>query len=256
MKYFIRTIFLLGLLLITSLCSKGQNAASDSLARGNQLYGDGNFAEAMNTYERIHQSGQESAELYFNLGNAYYKAGYPSKAILNYERAKLLNPKDEDVRYNLEMAQSHVVDKIEPLPELFFVAWRNAVIDMQTVDQWGFQSLLFFVLFLVLFGLFLFAKAGRTRKIAFWFGLVAIVVSAFSFSFASTQKRKLTHRDTAIIMARSVTVKGSPSQTGTELFIIHEGLKVSITDSLGGWIEIRLADGNEGWVTDEVLERI
>jgi SH3-like domain-containing protein len=85
---------------------------------------------------------------------------------------------------------------------------------------------------------------------------LSLTWSVFTFSFASSQKSKLTHRNTAIITAPTVTVKGSPSETGTELFIIHEGLKVKLTDSLGAWKEIQLADGNKGWVQDSTMVRI
>ena len=65
----------------------------------------------------------------------------------------------------------------------------------------------------------------------------------------------LNHRD-AIIMSGVVSVKGSPDKSGTELFQLHEGTKVSIKSTLGSWTEIKLGNGNIGWVEQENIERI
>ena len=68
--------------------------------------------------------------------------------------------------------------------------------------------------------------------------------------------KKLLGHNSAVITERTVRVKGSPSETGTELFIIHEGLTVQVTDQLGDWIEVRLPDGNKGWVKESMMMRI
>ena len=70
------------------------------------------------------------------------------------------------------------------------------------------------------------------------------------------QYRRITERDYAIVLTPSVTVKGAPDNSGTSLFVIHEGLKVKIIESLGEWVNIRLEDGNEGWVAKRDIERI
>ena len=46
-------------------------------------------------------------------------------------------------------------------------------------------------------------------------------------------------------------------QSGTSLFILHEGRKVSIKDdSMKEWKEIRLEDGKVGWVPASAIEAI
>jgi SH3-like domain-containing protein len=82
------------------------------------------------------------------------------------------------------------------------------------------------------------------------------VFTIFSYTFAAKQKSRLVNHTYAIVMQPTVTVKSSPSETGTNLFVVHEGLKVRITDKLGDWVEIRLADGNKGWLLTESVERI
>jgi len=91
------------------------------MKQANELYTSGNFKEAAQRYEAIIGQGYTSAEVYYNLGNAYFKMKDIPAAILNYERANLLSPKDEDIQFNLDLARTYVVDKIEPLPEFMLV---------------------------------------------------------------------------------------------------------------------------------------
>ncbi len=239
------------------LAATAQPAAlKDSLARGNQRYTSGKYAAAIQTYEAIAAKGFESFELYYNLGNALYKSNNITFAILNYERALKLNPTSEDARFNLEMAKKQVVDNIDLLPEPGFLRWWHELINSKPADSWGTHSLVSFFLFLLLFALFLFATTIRNKQFTFWLAVFTLSYSLLTFSFGSAQRSKLVKHNSGVITERSVRMKGSPSETGTELFILHEGLSVQITDKLGDWIEIRLADGNKGWVKESALIRI
>lgn len=250
--------YILSVIIVSApLFSNGQSAAiRDSLAQANAHYTAGQFGKAATSYEGILAKGYESKELYYNLGNALYKSNNITYAILNYERALKLAPNDEDVIYNLEMAKAQVVDNIPTLPEPGFLRWWRDMIATRTTDNWALRSTISFLVFLTLLGIFLLTRVSRIKKLTFWFGLLFLTYSAFTFSFASTQKARLTGHDSAVITERSVRVKGSPSESGTELFIIHEGLTVKITDQLGEWIEIRIADGNKGWVKETAMVKI
>lgn len=229
---------------------------SDSLKKANERYVENEFAQAIAVYENLLSNGYESAALYFNLGNAYYKNGELTRAILNYERAKLIAPNDEDIRYNLELSNQLVVDKIEPLPKPFYLEWRESVINLYNTDKWAKISLSAFVLMLICVLAYFFSSIISLRKTAFGLAIFLLIFSAFSYSFATKQKAKLVNRTHAIIFSPTVTVKASPDVSGTDLFVIHEGLKVRITNQLNNWTEIRLEDGNSGWVQNSVLEKI
>jgi tetratricopeptide (TPR) repeat protein len=257
MKTFIQRYLLILLCLCSGLFVNGQTAAlQDSLVKGNQQYSSGKYAEAAKTYESIAAKGFESFELYYNLGNALYKSNNITFAIINYERALKLSPTSEDARFNLEMAKRQVVDNIDLLPEPGFIRWWHELINSRPADSWGTQSLVGFFLFLTFFALFLFATTIRNKQLAFWLAVTALTYSLLTFSFGSAQRSKFVHHNSGVITERSVRMKGSPSESGTELFILHEGLSVQITDKLGDWIEIRLADGNKGWIKESALIRI
>lgn len=231
-------------------------AQQDLLKKANELYTKEQFKEAIDVYEQILMTSLESSEVYYNLGNAYFKTNQFPKAILNYERAKLLSPDDEDINFNLQVANQRVVDAIQELPGIFITRWWNSLINSQTTDTWAIMSIVAFVVFLVLAGLYFFAHSGALRRIAFWSAWVLFGFSMLTWSFAATQKSRLVDHNYAIVMTPTVTVKSSPSEKGTNLFVVHEGLKVKITDKLGDWLEVKLADGNKGWLEAESIERI
>jgi hypothetical protein len=168
----------------------------------------------------------------------------------------LLAPDDEDIAFNLQVANQHVVDSIQELPGIFIVRWWASLVNSQTTDSWAIISIISFIVFLGMLGFYFFARASEVKRITFWAGSFLILISIFSWSFAAQQKSRLVNHSSAIVMQPTVTVKSSPSEKGTNLFVIHEGLKVKITDKLGDWVEIRLADGNKGWLLTESIERI
>lgn len=231
-------------------------AQNDLIQKANEHYTKEEFQKAIDGYNQILMAGIESPEVYFNLGNAYYKTKQYTLSILNYERAKLLAPDDQDIEFNLQVANQKVVDSIQELPGIFIVRWWNAIVNSQTTDTWAVISIICFVVFLTMMGFYFFAKTSEVKRITFWSGCFLILFTIFSWSFAAKQKSRLVNHSYAIVMQPTVTVKSSPSEKGTNLFVIHEGLKVRITDKLGDWVEISLSDGNKGWLLTESIERI
>jgi tetratricopeptide (TPR) repeat protein len=247
-------LFLVGIL--SFLLISAQDSIQVIWEQANAYYTTEEYQKAVSAYEQILTSGQESARLYFNLGNAYYKTGDINNAILNYERAKLLAPQDPDINFNLNLANQFVVTEIEALPQPFFVRWHNRVINMYPADIWAGISIGAFVLFLGLLGLFIFSRSSLIKMLSFWIGILAIVVSLFTFSFAARQKEKINQRKHAIVFCPRVTVKSAPAETSTDLFLLYEGVKVEISDSINTWMEIKLSDGNVGWLPDSCIVRI
>ncbi|MFY9150655.1 MAG: tetratricopeptide repeat protein [Prolixibacteraceae bacterium] len=231
-------------------------AQSDVLQTANEHYSKDEFKQAIDGYNQILMTNMESPELYFNLGNAYYKTGQYTLSILNFERAKLLAPNDEDIDFNLQVANQKVVDAIQELPAIFIIRWWESLINSHSTDTWAVISIFSFILFLTMIGFYFFARSGDVKRITFWLGVFLILITIFSWSFAAGQKSRMVNHSYAIVMQPTVTVKSSPSEKGTNLFVIHEGLKVKITDKIGDWIEIKLADGNKGWLLTESIERI
>lgn len=224
--------------------------------KGDSAYIKENYAAAIQIYEALLING-EAADVYYNLGNSYYKVGEIAHAVLNYERALLLQPGNTDIRANLEVARSKTIDKVEPIPEIFFISWIKSLINSMSVDAWAKWGIVSFVLFIVALYLFVFSKRILWKKIGFISGIIFLIIVICSNLFASEQKERLLNRDDAIIMSPIVTVRSTPSESGTSLFILHEGHKVNIKDnSMREWKEIHLEDGKVGWVPSAAIEII
>src|SRR5574344_274733 len=225
-------------------------------ADADSAYVHENYQKAIAGYEDILRHG-ENADIYYNLGNAYYRSDNITRAVLNYERALLLNPGDEDIRFNLDMARSKTVDKITPASEMFFVTWYRSFVNLMSVDGWAHTAVACFIMFILLTLLYLFNNKVLFRKIGFFGGVVMLSVFCLSNLFAYQQRNQLIHRTGAIIISSAVSVKSTPAANGTDLFVLHEGTKVTITDdSMQEWKEIKIADGKEGWIETRQMEVI
>lgn len=222
-----------------------------------KAYQENDFKTAIEKYEAILNAGQESADVYYNLGNSYYKNKNIAKAVLNYERALLLSPGDNDVRYNLEMAKSKTIDKVTPKSEVFIVTWINSIRNIMSESAWSVFAISCFILFLLGTSTYIFGKKVVLKKIGFSLAVIFLLFTVAGNMFADAQKDRLVNRTGAIVMQPTVTVKSTPNESGTDLFVLHEGTKVYINDNtMKGWKEVSLEDGNRGWVPTESIEVI
>lgn len=219
-------------------------------------YAKEDYQAAIQLYEAILKDNGPSAEIYYNLGNSCFKANQLAPAILNYERALLIDPGDADIRFNLQLARQRTVDNIEPLGRFFLAGWFDSVQNMGAADSWAKVGIFAFLMLIVCLLLFFFSRWIRMKKAGFYFGMLFLVVVVFANIFARNQKNELVNHQEAIVFSSTVTAKSSPDASGTDLFVLHEGTKVSIKSSLGEWYEIMLSDGNVGWMPRKDLEII
>lgn len=219
-------------------------------------YSKGNYQQAIKDYEELLKAG-ESAEIYYNLGNAYYRTENITRAVLSYERALLLNPADDDIRFNLQMARSKTIDKITPESEMFFFTWYRSLVNLMTIDGWAHLAIASIILTLILALVYLFASHLTLRKIGFYGGVLFLIIFLLSNLFAFQQKQMLMKRNGAIVTAPSVTIKKTPVANSADQGVIHEGTRVDIIDdTMRDWKEIHLADGREGWIPATQIEKI
>lgn len=249
------TLFAVTAMVMVFINAKAQRP--DSLfVKANKEYSAANYESAVAIYEQISDSGYIAADLFFNLGNTYFKLNQIASAILNYERALLLSPQNDDIRFNLEMVRTFTVDRIEPLPEFILKTWYRAFRNLFTPTYWAFFSLLLFALSLLLLTIFWFSHGRLAKSLSFSFSLLFLILTFATAVFAAQENVKLTSRSEAIVINPVVAVKSSPDETGKDIFILHSGTKVLITKTIGEWEEIKIADGNKGWIRKADVERI
>ena len=231
-----------------------QNPTDEWFDQANTAYNSGNYEDAVELYQKILNTDMESVPVYYNMGNAYYKMHEYPKAIYYYEKALKLDPSNEDARTNLEIANLAIVDKIEPVPQSFIVRWWRSLRAMCSSDRWAWWSVAAFALLLVCAFMFFRSRRIGLRKLGFFMGLIFLVVFALSVVFAAQLRHSATTQDQAIIMSPTVTVKSSPAEASVDLFVLHEGTKVTIMESSNGWNKVRIANGSIGWLeADKML---
>jgi len=228
----------------------------EKFKRAGEYYSNGVYHDAIILYEEILTEGQESFKLYYNLGNAYYKLNNFPKAILYYEKALILEPLNEDLKHNLALVNSKIPDKIEPIPLIFYKQGWIAFHNLLSGDTWAILFLVLLNLFFIFSALFILNPGYLSRPLIFWLGVTFLVFTTTAFGFAAQKYNYAKEKPEAIIFSPSLTVKSSPSRSSVDLFVLHEGTKVQITDQIDHWIEIRIANGSKGWIQEENVGRI
>lgn len=242
--------------LLIPLCVSAAAAPAQLMEDGNKAFQEKKYNQAALNYLSVIREGYESSALYFNLGNAYFKMDSLPQAILYYEKARQLNPGDEDILFNLRIVNAKIVDKIDVLPELFYVRYWNQIRSYFSRDQWAIAGITGMVIFFVLAGIYLLNRRPVIRKFAFWTGVVAFVFVVFSVVFSWQSHSNLEREKEAVVFEDAVMVKSSPDKGSMDIFVVHAGTKVKVEDQVGDWLKIVIANGSVGWVESVTLRMI
>ncbi len=236
--------------------SAGAQELSQLKVEADSAYAREEYEEAQQKYQLVADSIQD-ASVYYNLGCCYYRMDDMARAVLWFERAYLMNPGDRDIRFNLDMARSKTIDHITPRHEMFFVSWYRWLTNIMSLQQWAVTCIILFLLALVSLSVFFFSRSYSMRKLGFYLTFVFLLLTVLGNVCAFQQRSYLRNRNAAIIISSAVTVKSTPSDSGNDLFVLHEGTKVSISDNeMKEWCEVEVADGKTGWIQKKDLEVI
>lgn len=247
---------LLVIVFIVASISSYAGTADSLFQKGNEAYQKENYELAIACYQAIVEDGYEGAVLYYNLGNAYFKAKQNAEAILWYERALRLDPSNEDIKHNIAFANLQITDKIEVLPELFITRCWRSLSQSMTVTGWAIMAVAFVCLFALAIGTMVASRRRGISIAAFVVACVSLIIVVFSLVFASQEAKRYVNQPEAIVMQSVVNAKGAPNETGNTLFVIHAGLKVAVTDRVSNWMEIKLPNGEKGWIEASSVEII
>ena len=224
--------------------------------QANQLYQQNKFTEARDAYESIARNGFASGELYYNLGNSYYKTGDVGKAILNYERALRLMPNDDDLKHNLQLANLMITDKIEATPRLFIWDYWDGIKASLSINTLTWIVYCVFVFLVGSICIILLARTYQLRRLGLFGGSISTVVLILFVVLLMGKMGELNRADAAVVTAKLTTVKNSPDAKSSDAFVLHSGVKVTVTDGVNEWMKIRLADGKVGWMEKSDAEVI
>lgn len=253
---FIKPPFFLLLLVFFSVNFSFAAMPNQQFEAGNKEYRFGNYEKAIVAYEKLVKDGYRSSTLFYNLGNAYYKENNYAKSILNYERALKLNPQDEDILFNLRLANMNTVDKIEPIPRLFYEQWWDNFISTFSSDSWSKYGIAGCWLTLLFVGLYLFSNTVFLKKTGFFSTVICGFIAGMLLFAGRLQHQSAYDQKAGIIIETSAYIKSSPEEKSTNLFMLHAGTKIEVVDELQGWKKIKIANGNIGWISNNDMEMI
>ena len=230
--------------------------AQTAFEKGNNFYQKENYQDAITSYESILKSGKHSADLYFNLGNCYYKLHKVAPAIYNYEKALLLNPNDAEIKTNLEFARKMAIDDIKVIPK---VGFRKLIQDFTSnyhYDTWAWIAVALAFVFLLFFIGYYFSQTTLLKRI-FFLGMFALLMGiTLSVSAGIYEKAHYENEKPAIVFAEIASVKSEPKTTSPDAFVLHEGTKVYILESIANWKKIELTDETTGWIEESAIKEI
>lgn len=243
------------LLLLFSVGISAQTA-DELFAKANNFYKDGKYEQAIDVYKRIIDKGEVSSELYYNIGNTYYKLNKVAPTIYNYEKALQLNPTNQDAHNNLVFAKRLTLDRIEALPKSVFQRFNESVLQKFSYNSWAKIAVLFSALGSLLFLLFYFTSISSKKRLFFTASISCFLLFVFSLFVAYHQFSNSKSSVEAIIFAEEVSVQNEPTNNSDEAFVIHEGTKVNILDTVDDWKKVKLIDGKIGWMLAKDLKEI
>lgn len=243
------------LYILSFLLSFASFAQNETLfEEANTLYNEGKYAEAIDKYTAIIETGNHSASLYFNLGNANYKLNNIAPSIFYYEKALQLNPNDSDIINNIAFARNMTIDAIETIPEAGLNKLLKNVTNTFSFDDWAKISVILVFCFVILFLIYYFAFSSNRKRFAFIGSLLSLFLVCVSLLFAF-HKFNLDKKDNpAIVFAQESKVKSEPNLRSEESFRLHEGTKVQVLDTINKWRKIKLSDGKTGWISSDDIK--
>jgi len=234
----------------------GFSQDEETFQRANSLYNQEKYQEAIDSYTSIINAGQESASLYYNLANAHYKLSNIGSSIYYYEKALEISPGDSDIRNNLAFAQNATIDTIDGIPEGFVSRTMNTITNSFDYDGWAIFSVIFVVLFVILFILYYTSRISMMKRLFFVSSWLVLLFGILGVFFAFKQYDFAKNTNFAIIFAQETTIKSEPNLRSEEVFELHEGTKVEITETVNDWKKIKLADGKIGWIPATDLKEL
>lgn len=238
------------LIIVLFSCNLFSTESVDSLFQeSNKLYQLGDYEKALNVYLSLVNDVSPNSNLDYNIGNCYFKLNNLGYARFYFERAKIHNPHDSDILHNLQIVESRLIDDIKPLKDFFITRYIRSISNYFSLFVWSIiiLCLLYVICFLIWFVLFGSSfKVKKTSLNALFFIIPILLFSSF-FMLKNISESKLLY---GILTSSNCYVKTAPTENSDNQFIIHEGIKFQVIDSLDDWSRILLVDGNDGWIAN------
>lgn len=228
-----------------ALSTMSANAAPNDarFEKANSEYAAGNFKEAISDYNTLVQSGEWSANLFYNLGNAYYRTGDYGRAILNYERALRIDRQHPEAQANLRIARDETRG-LELTPSLFerYVG---------AASSGG-----FIVAAAGLFWLAVLLLVIPSRRSFLMSAIACFVLSACCAIATYTLTKGPRGQALAVIVRNNVEARVATADTARSVVALPPGSEVLVVQPRGDWTYAALPNDQRGWIPTEAVEKV
>ncbi len=236
-------------LILITLCIDSLPASSaleHDFEVANEQYQKGDYDAAIESYLAVLSGGVDNAALHYNLGNAYFKTGRLGYAIACYNRALRLEPRNDDIRANLEFARQFLVDKVNPNAQSPIWTWYKSFVLYYTTNEWAvLSSCLLFLLAIVL----AYMIWTRRRTLVIKTILSVLLVLFICAGICTGVNAHLGYFAVrGAIVVPEVSVKAGPGDDFDEQFVAHEGLTFDILKQESGWYYGLFDNRLKGWI--------
>lgn len=236
------------------LLAQGPSATA-MMARANESYDRGEYAEAVQQYESLLDRGYEDAAIYYSLGNAYLETGDVGRAILSYLRARELSPRDPDIEDSLALALGMTVDRIEADRDSLVESASHLARMWVTPGELGVAGLLIWILNGTAISALIMWRRFPLRRLVRAVTAVGAVATTISFLLLFAMIYVSPYDNTGVVTAAAVEVLRGPGPQYPEEFALYSGAQVRVSDSRHGWLRIELPGGElQGWVPSHAVE--
>lgn len=223
--------------------------AQQLFEQGTAAYEQGDFAGAMQAWQKLVDRGYGGADVLYNLGTAALKKGDLGHAVLYLERARALGPPEDDLIANLEAARARQGDQViggagEPFVQRIVRATPRDAVAYLFLATWVLGASLLLVFRATRRGLFAVA-AGVLLVLAVPAGLL---LAAHVFVERTVQE--------GVVLSDTLQARELPAPASNVLFEVHAGLKVRLLETEGAFVRIRLPNGWLGWVQKQGIAEI
>ncbi|MCF6401812.1 hypothetical protein L3C95_02945 [Chitinophaga filiformis] len=223
--------------------------------KANQLYRQKQYTEAAGIYQQLIDEGYHQPQLFTNAGNAWYKANKTGLAIYNYEKALARDPFNKSAHHNLSVANQRVEGYVNDLPLLFFQQWWLHLQHFHSPNGWAVGAVIFFWLLIAGIITMLIVPSFKPALLRWGTGVATLLFFFYLTIGISTYVTANAHNE-GIIMGSTVKVKAAPDQGSKDMFELHEGVKVQVTDATQEYCKILLPDGKTGWLACAEIRRL
>lgn len=265
MKTYISFLCVL-MLLCVGLPVHGGNSGVDIISEADSCYSAENYDKAVELYNKVIAEVGSSSSLYYNLGDAYYRNGELGKAMVSYYRSLRLDPTNDDARQNINFVKSKLVDKVGESGS-FFGNMFNSITNQATSNGWAWISVVLFLIVIAGSGCYIFSGNVLLRKIGFFGGILCLLVTVLTISFAIHARNLSVAKDEAVVTVPSTILSTSPrvpKDRNEEAMLLHEGTLVKILDTVTSgsgdkatvWHEVEVDNSHRAWIKSTDIEII